>query len=233
MNFDFLQKLITESAIDTLQDVYWVKSELKLTFTFPDTSGASFSYYNTDGQKVAPYFIDNEGRKRIKEIKSRREIQELLSYYCNDCQKNVDTKWNVAIFTIYPNKDYKSEFIWDNDYYIQNEIKLSKASVTILYERFYEVLSFDILPDINWGQAEVKSSIINGSIAHRAYTLNKEFDLKLPEKWEKYLLNLHSKTNEEDADSYWGRWDTVTIQMRYEDNFSFDKDVQFSLMAKS
>lgn len=202
-----------------LSNLVWFKAILIATISESDTVSIDLKIFRLSIDEVGNrYFYDNL-------FNISEHIRELKSLYKGSCNK--------ISFTIFQNNTYSLEYIWDNEFYLQDKIELAKASVTILYERFYEVLSFDILPDINWGQAEVKSSIINGSIANRAYTLNKEFDLKLPEKWEKYLLNLHSKTNEEDADSYWGRWDTVTIQMRYEDNFSFDKDVQFSLMAKS
>ncbi len=224
---DSQKKQIDSEIREALLGVNWSKAFFQINVSSDGTFGGGIGYYENDDNFKIPHYIDEKGRQNVKELKSYREIcQYFIDYYHESEMK--DSKWNKSFFYVFPNGENQIDFVWDSAFYAQNEINLAKASVTILYERFYEILSFEILPDVNWEKAEVKCFVYNNFTKIEVIVLDKILNLTLPQKWEKYLMNFHLKTNGEMSNIFWGNWNNMIVKMKYIDNFNFDKDVEFN-----
>lgn len=116
---------------------------------------------------------------------------------------------------------------------MKQENNLAKASITLLYERFYEILTFEILKEKRWETAIVTSLIENKSVINKVEVIIEgqklNYNLVLPERWEEHLLRFHEKTNTGILKDTWLKWNTMKIKMLYEDRLDLDKDVSFSI----
>lgn len=149
-------------------------------------------------------------------------------------KESAEKRWNKGFFTIFPNGVYESEFVWDEEFYMKHEYNLARASISNLYERFYEILTFHILEEKQWETAVVTSIVKNESVVNSVDVLIEDqknnFNIVLPEKWEEHLLRFYKKTNDGILKDNWPNWNTMIIKMVYKDYLDLDKDVNFYLV---
>lgn len=234
MDFDLLQKLIVSNVIETLEGFNWIRGQFKIVFQFSTQAfGTGISYFDNDSNEHIPYYTDSKGRKRTKEFQDKKQIQELLVTHFTNCEDNNETKWIVGVFNVFPDQKCNYEFVWDQELFLQQEYNLARASVTILYEKFYEILTFEILEEKRWETAIVTSLVKNNSVTNMVEVIMEgqkfNYNLVLPKIREENLLKLHEKTNVGILKDKWPKWNTMKIKLLYEDRFDLDKDVSFTV----
>lgn len=219
--------LYVKGFLEYLGDYEWDKAIVQWNMS---ANIGFFKIYNKEGNEIRPqYFRDENNLEQPKKSvpESMKVADETIKKLYERSFQNKSSKWNLLLLQIYSNSKFNYEFKWDYQVYKKHQIALSKANFSILYDRFYEIISFELLPEINWKIAEVESKIVDKAVIHNIYTIGKNFDVELPEKWTDYLLALHSKTNEQDV--FFGPWNKMVLQMRNVEDFNFEKDVVLSL----
>jgi len=220
-------------VLEYLSDYKW---EYVIALWNMETNRGFFKIFDENNQEIRPQFYRDE--KNLEQPKKNvpvqmREGDLLIKKSFEDLLVDIDSKWNLAEIKILRTGKFFADFKWDNNIILEHELKLSRASVTLLYERFYEILTFEILEEKKWETAIVTSRVKDKSIANTVEVITEgqkfNYDLILSERWEEYFLDFYEKTNIGILKDTWPNWNCMKIKMLYEDRLEIDKDVTFSV----
>ena len=151
------------------------------------------------------------------------------------------TKINKGTLTIYPNGEYESSFIWDEQAHLSNLVGGIQSFISFIIEELtYKILQQFPNVGILWNESvltvpfvkgkiqplQTKIKTQEGSIEHSILVNNVTSDESpwLSEQFE----DMYHMTNEGDLKGVLsGNWNVLTIRFDNITGFNFDRDVSF------
>jgi hypothetical protein len=186
-----------------------------------------------EGKQVPSYILqsiyyDKDNNIINKETKLNHLIYDDIKILISEISKK--QKINFGTFTIYPNGQYESEFIWDEE--ADRQYRFTSVWQAIHYlghDFFHDYLQSDF-PE--WSFALVVICIgtsIQTTLSIDTRIEKKETAMDLPYEIQEGLQRMHHQTNEGDFKGMIEPWNTLELRIDKLKGFDFDQDVSFRL----
>ena len=135
---DLASQWYAENMVNYLKEYDWDKFVMVADYsTMFGSKRNKYDLYK-NGIKITPY-INEKGEYKSNETESAKKIDEKyiqmgMSTVDLRTLTNDDTKYNIWEFTLYPSGEYKSNFIWENNAYLEKLAKSVRTWLSSIYQ---------------------------------------------------------------------------------------------------
>ncbi len=222
------KQLLIDSAISSyekypLNDKNWIKA-----IYYTNIAGSTGLFYYQDGD-LDPQPLKTQINSSGIGFDNYKDVLKIISDYRITCQQSETTRWNKGTITIYPSGKYESEFIWDNETYLES-LKTIRVNYFLLH------LGSDFLyRETNkhrstWQTATYKTIIKNDILLIEMVSLDNEnvlIDVTVPSDIQEYYVDMHDFTINGEVKSLFKPWNGIIFQLSKTIHFSVDRDCTF------
>lgn len=222
---------IEEFCLELKNDIFseigenknWDTAEYPMMFYVSGGGGGGLTILKKNGQETG------------------RISQKKFGYFWEIIRSLIDpTKINKGMLTIYPNGEYESSFIWDEQAHLDYLILGVDASFSFIHEEIQLKIEDSLMPDTAWESIVITIPVKSGKVQPLQLEINlgeevsyHSLDIKNLTYDEKPYLagwfeDIYHLTNEgELKEKLSPKWNTAVISFNAIDGFDFKSQVKF------
>jgi hypothetical protein len=217
---------IINIAFDVFNGITWDVYVRELYYMYPGLSKSGNSYLLNQGEEYPL------GRISFREmLKIDQAISEQIDAVYTSKKDSLTERFNKITYKIYVNGNIESEYIWDAEFYLKDQLAVIRVFPQWLNERMIMLMFESIYKKKKWDSAIFEFKVVDDEVIFKGTVSNKKtnnifIEYELPKFVADGILEHHKETNIGELKEHYKPWNKLIIRCPHND-IDLDKDVEY------